>query len=303
MSEVVLHEYAISPFSEKVRRVLAYKGIPYRSVEQPIMAPKPDLTPLTGGYRRIPVMQVGADIYCDTALIIRRLDTLFPERPVVPVKEQGLAMMIEDWADHRVFSQAVPPVVVALADALPEGFFEDRGAMTPAFQKETLINAAPVAFEQIGHVLNYLDQQLQSTTFVLGESFTVADAACFHTIKFLKNDPSNEAHIDARPAVARWVKQIEDFGPGKVESMTPAEALAAARDASPSDVDGASVVVDGYALGDTVTIIADDYGQEATSGKVTRILKNQISVVREDENLGSIAVHYPRAGYRVIKNS
>jgi glutathione S-transferase len=265
--------------------------------------PKPDLTPLTGGYRRIPVMQVGADIYCDTALIIRRLDELYPQKPVIPTKNAGLATIIEDWADHRVFSHAVPPVVVALADALPEGFFEDRGAMTPAFDKETLISAAPVAFEQVGHVLNYLDEQLQSSAFVLGEEFTVADAACFHTIKFLKNDPSNEAHIDARPAVASWVKRIEDFGPGKVETMTPADALASARDAEPSDVGGESVAASDYAIGDVVTIIADDYGQETTSGKVTRILKNQISVVREDDNLGAIAVHYPRAGYRVIKNS
>ena len=69
MSDVILHHYALSPFSEKVRRVLAYKQIPWRAVEQPIMAPKPDLRPLTAGYRRVPVMQIGADVYCDTAVI------------------------------------------------------------------------------------------------------------------------------------------------------------------------------------------------------------------------------------------
>jgi len=79
MSQIILHHYDISPFSEKVRRVLAFKDIAWRAVEQPMMAPKPELTPLTGGYRRIPVMQIGADVYCDTALIIRRLEFLHPD--------------------------------------------------------------------------------------------------------------------------------------------------------------------------------------------------------------------------------
>lgn len=51
----------------------------------PPVMPKPDLVALTGGYRKTPVLQVGADVYCDTALIARRLEqekavpALFPE--------------------------------------------------------------------------------------------------------------------------------------------------------------------------------------------------------------------------------
>jgi glutathione S-transferase len=94
MAEVVLHHYPLSPFSEKIRRVLAYKEIPWRAVEQPIMAPKPDLTPLTGGYRRIPVLQIGADIYCDTALMVRVLERLYPARPTLPPTLAGAASVI-----------------------------------------------------------------------------------------------------------------------------------------------------------------------------------------------------------------
>lgn len=302
MADVILHEYALSPFSEKVRRVLAYKDIAYRSVDQPLMAPKPDLTPLTGGYRRIPVLQIGADIYCDTALIIRRLDELQPAKPVIPKGQEGLAAMIEDWADHRVFMHVVPPVVTALADALPEGFFEDRSAMTPGFNKDALIGAAPAAFEQTGHVLNYLEAQLKQSPYVLGGDFTIADAACFHCIKFLKNDPSNEAVIATRPAVAAWLKRIEGFGSGRAEAMPAAEALIIARDAEPVDIDGSNVTDTKYAVGDAVTIIADDYGRESTTGNVLRIRQNEVTVLRDDATLGSIAVHYPRAGYRILQN-
>ena len=69
MPEIILHHYPMSPFAEKVRLILGFKGLHWSSVHIPNIMPKPDLTALTGGYRKTPVLQIGADIYCDTALI------------------------------------------------------------------------------------------------------------------------------------------------------------------------------------------------------------------------------------------
>ena len=69
MDTLILHHYPASPFAEKIRRVLAFKQLAYRSVIIPDVMPKPDVLALTGGYRRTPILQIGADIYCDTALI------------------------------------------------------------------------------------------------------------------------------------------------------------------------------------------------------------------------------------------
>ena len=69
--EIILHNYPNSPFSEKVRVAFGIKGLSWRSVIQPVIMPKPDLIPLTGGYRKIPVMQIGADIFCDSQIILR----------------------------------------------------------------------------------------------------------------------------------------------------------------------------------------------------------------------------------------
>ena len=98
MAEIILHHYALSLFAEKVRRIFAYKKMAWRAVEQPLMAPKPDLTPLTGGYRRIPVLQIGADVYCDTACIVRRLEQLQPEPACLPPGQAGVAGLITDRA-------------------------------------------------------------------------------------------------------------------------------------------------------------------------------------------------------------
>jgi len=62
MSEVILHHYPMSPYAEKTRRALGIKKLAWRSVTIPVIMPKPDLMPLTGGYRKTPVMQIGADI-------------------------------------------------------------------------------------------------------------------------------------------------------------------------------------------------------------------------------------------------
>ena len=101
---IILHQYDISPFSEKVRIILGIKNLAWSSVIQPVIMPKPDLLPLTGGYRKIPVMQIGADIYCDSAIIIRELERRFPEPSIYTGADRGISHAIEFWADHPLFT-------------------------------------------------------------------------------------------------------------------------------------------------------------------------------------------------------
>ncbi|WP_437730923.1 glutathione S-transferase family protein [Sorangium sp. So ce1335] len=302
MAEIILHHYPLSLFAEKIRRILAYKKIAWRSVEQPMMAPKPDLTPLTGGYRRIPVLQIGADVYCDTACIARRLEQLQPEPACLPPRQGGLAAIIEDWADHRFMQQVVPPMVVELFPALPPGLLEDRSAMSPALSKEAIFGAAPHALSQARRSLDRLEGQLRDRPFLLGDAFSIADAACFHPVWFMRHSERLFAEVKARPALAAWFARIEGFGPGDVRQMTPAEALAIARAAEPADVAGGETAR-GEELrpGDAVIIKADDYGPEESRGAIVRLSADEITVRRHDASVGEIALHFPRAGYRVTR--
>lgn len=300
MPELILHHYPLSPFAEKIRRILAYKRVLWRSVEQPVMAPKPDLTPLTGGYRRIPVLQIGADIYCDTVLIARVIEQLFPTPSCLPPALAGAAAVIEDWADHRLFMQTVPPVVVKLADHLPPGFFADRAAMTPAFTQEALANSAPHAHAQALISLDRLDAQLSHTPFLLGENFTVADAACFHPIWFMQHGGDLFSAVRERPGLSAWYDRIAGFGAGETSAMSTADALDAARIAQPATGQAdLGKGLHGYPLGTEIAVIADDYGRERTVGTLVRADESEIVLRREDAKVGTVAVHYPRAGYRV----
>jgi glutathione S-transferase len=299
--EIILHQYALSTFSEKMRRLLAYKQIPWRAVEQPVTAPKPDLTPLTGGYRRIPVLQIGADVYCDTALMARVLERLHPEPACIPHSQAGLIALLEDWADHRLFMQVVPPVVVDLLPALPPEFFTDRAAMSPGFAPEALGAAAPHALTQTRQSFDRLEAQLSRQPYLLGSDFTVADAASFHCVRFLKNSPRLWTEVTRRPSLAAWVERIEGYGPGQFQPMSGAEALAIARNAQPRDLDGCAVADGEIVCGEKVAIAADDYGQERTCGRVISLTADVVTVLREDPAVGEVAVHFPRAGYRITK--
>ncbi|HWI12449.1 MAG TPA: glutathione S-transferase N-terminal domain-containing protein, partial [Burkholderiaceae bacterium] len=151
MPELILHHYASSPFSEKVRLILGFKGLAWRSVIVPNIMPKPDVVALTGGYRRTPFMQIGADIYCDTALMCRVIDALEPEPPLYPAATAGIADIVAQWADTTLFWTAVPftlqPAGVphVLKDVPPEmlkAFGADRAAMNPNMKRASVADGA-----------------------------------------------------------------------------------------------------------------------------------------------------------------
>ena len=107
MTQLILHQYAASPFSEKVRCLLGYKQQDYHMVEIPVIMPKPDLMALTGGYRKTPVLQVGADIFCDTAAICRAIDHLFPDNSIYSESEDAMLTAAAHWTDTFLFKLAV----------------------------------------------------------------------------------------------------------------------------------------------------------------------------------------------------
>ena len=107
MSEPILHHYPASPFAEKTRLMLGLKRLAWASVTIPMVMPKPDLLALTGGYRRTPVLQVGADVYCDTALIARVLERLHPSAPMFSDHTAASDLALAQFGDRQLFTAAV----------------------------------------------------------------------------------------------------------------------------------------------------------------------------------------------------
>ena len=307
MHELILHHYPTSPFAEKARLLLGFKQLSWRSVMIPPVMPKPDLTALTGGYRKTPVLQVGADIYCDTALIARRLEAEKATPALFPEAQAFNVATFAQWADSVVFQHAVSLVFAPESMALrfakvpPEfakAFAADRAAL---FSGGT---ASRLPLEQARHqwpvIMGRLQQQLQSGgDFLFGEA-SIADIALAHSLWFLRGTPVTAPLVDDYPEAAAWLARVLGFGHGSQREMSSEQAIAVARAATPAALPEEAVVdPNGVQPGQTVSIAAVDYGVDPVVGELLFAGREELILRREDERAGTVHVHFPRLGFRI----
>jgi glutathione S-transferase len=299
MSELILHQYAMSPFSEKVRKVFAAKRLAWRAVDQPVWNPKPQLIPLTGGYRRIPVLQIGADVYCDTARIIREIEIRHPSPTIFPGETRGAAEIVAWWADQQLFRVAAVLVLATMGKTLPPEFRADREKMVPGLQIDALPAQAPHARAQLRAYCHVLDRQLDDREFLLAGAFSLADAACFHALWFARLDPGAASILAASSALARWFERVDAMGHGSPTPMAAEAALAIATTSEPAATQAGPGEPGGATPGDRVTVTPDDYAFDPVAGELVTVDATEVAVRRRDPALGNLIVHFPRAGYRV----
>ena len=283
MPELILHQYAMSPFSEKVRKVLAAKRLAWRAVDQPMWNPKPRLTPLTGGYRRIPVLQIGADVYCDTACIVRALEAHHPEPTIFPGEARGAAEMIAWWADRQLFMAAAALVLASMGPAFPPEFKADREKMIPGLKIDALPAQAPYAKSQLRAYCHALDRQLAGRDFLLGGAFSLADAACFHSLWFARMDPTAASVIAEPHALKAWFARIDAMGHGEPSPLSADEALQIAAESAPATTPAADPAdPNGAKPGDRVTVTPDDYALDPVAGEIVALTADDIAIRRRD---------------------
>lgn len=304
MSDIILHHYPQSPVAEKVRVVLGIKQLNWYSVEIPRLPPKPDLMPLTGGYRRTPVMQIGADIYCDSQCIIREIQRRFPEPTLYPGGGAGLPWALSRWTDGPVFKLAIN-VVLGAAEELPEAFAADRGRLYfgPDFKIEQLQQSINQALAELRAHLGWIEQRLSSgRQFILGNEPGLPDALCYYLIWFIRGRyAGGPEFLSQFKNLVNWEERVKAIGHGQSEPITAGKALEIARNAesiTPEKPDPG----DPQQLkpGMQVDIVpAEDGGDPIVTGTIVSLEAETISIQRSDEQVGDVVVHFPRVGYSV----
>ena len=297
--ELILHNHPRSMYSEKVRRVLAYKGLAWTDIEVPPIPPKDDFLPLTGGYRRMPVMQLGADIYCDSALILEKLETVAPLPAVFPSGAAGRARMVADWVDHRVARWAIVAVFPDYLELASPAFIQDRTGLIPDLAPERVRVLAPHAADQFEQFAAFLEAALQESAFVVSDSFTVADAACYHVMNFVSANPRVFSRVANRGAIRDWLARIAAFPAPEVVRKPADYALAVAKAAQPVDVGTAEEISGALRFGDSVAVSADDYATERVVGELVKLTQTEVAVRRVSERLGDTVIHFPRLGFKI----
>ncbi|MFP5324276.1 MAG: glutathione S-transferase family protein [Gammaproteobacteria bacterium] len=304
MADLILHHYPMSPFAEKARLMLGFKEPSWRSVFIPSVMPKPDVVALTGGYRRTPLLQIGADIYCDTALIAEVLEHHRPEPALFPPHLKGLARVVSQWADTSLFWASMayslsPKGAAALFASQPpeaaQAFAADRGAMSSGMNRLRPGDAAGAYRSYLRRLAHMLHDQ----PYLLGEQPCVADFAAYHPLWFTRRMvPAMSGILEATPEVLAWLDRMQALGHGSAQRLSSTEAIAVAAAATPEPVAGEHFQDDhGIAPGSRVTVAAESFGTEPSEGILVAATRTRYTIAREDERAGKVHVHFPRIGY------
>jgi glutathione S-transferase len=302
MDDIVLHHYPTSTFSERVRLAFGLKQLAWRSVAIPPAMPKPDLLPLTGGYRRTPVMQIGADIYCDTQLILRKIESLHPEPSLYPDGSEGIVLALAWWADKTIFAPALGVVADTIGEKIPPAFVAERKAFGFPLAREDVAPWIHRHLQQGAAHLVWLARMLSDGRPFLLHRPSAADLAAYCPLWLLHHQggPEAEAKLPLAP-LRGWFDRVAAIGHGRPTEMSASDALGVAlrsqpqapaipRDADPS----------GLKAGAAVIVTPDDTGRDPVRGTLLAADAEELVIRSSHPRVGEINIHFPRAGFDIV---
>ncbi|MCB1684550.1 MAG: glutathione S-transferase family protein [Pseudomonadales bacterium] len=301
-----LHHYPPSLFSEKVRALLGYLQLEWHSVIIPPIMPRPDLMPLSGGYRKTPIMQIGANVYCDSEIICRRLAELAGDQSLYA---QGFnAERVARWADTELFRtvvalnfrpQAIAAQMSRMSAADIEAFQKDRADLSAG---APIVSVDPAAAEaQFKGLLQSLENSL-AAEFLFGDTPGIADFSLYHCLWFVAGNAANASLLEGWPKIQAYMQRIAEFGHGKPTEMSSREALTVGMNAEPVAPANARVdprIAGDLHAGDPVTVAANDYGRNPIAGSLVSWTANEIVIQRNDPKVGAVMIHFPNIGFEV----
>lgn len=305
MSEIILHHYPLSPYSEKVRLAMGLKGLSWRSVEIPIWTPRPKLTPMTGGYRRTPILQIGADFYCDTLLILGVLEEIESIGRLYPSGQEGVARALGWWIEKGSFMNAVCLTLGNMGGKLPQELIDERRPFfNVSIDPAELLPKRATYLQRFNAHIAWLAEMLgDGRKFLLGADASAADLSAYHPLWFAHQNGGAEIteRLAFSATVGPWYQRVAALGHGKPVDMTPDQAIEAARTAEPGDLDEwASEAHDiGLRRGDIVSVTPDDYGNPVV-GRLLAWKSDEVVLRHEDPSVGRVNLHFPRVGFDVV---
>ena len=303
MSKIILHHYPLSPYSEKIRLALGLKSVNWSSVEIPVWTPRPKLTPMTGGYRKTPILQVGAEFYCDTLHILHAIEKLGNSGALYPKGQEGLAKAFGWWIEKGSFFNAVC-LTIGNMPGLPQELIDER---RPLFRvnldPNELRTKRPLYLQRLDAHLAWLAEALaDGRKFVLGKEPSAADLSAYHPIWFARQNGGSEVKdlIAFASVIDPWFKRVAAIGHGDFSEITPDQAVEAAKTSAPGEPHEWSSEAQNVGLrrGDWVSVTPDDYGN-AVYGNILSWTPDEIVLRHEDPSVGKVNLRFPRVGFDV----
>ncbi|WOJ97008.1 glutathione S-transferase family protein [Congregibacter brevis] len=302
MSEsMILHHYESSPFAEKIRLMFGYTNSSWHSLLSPAWPPRPNVDPLSGGYRRIPIAQQGADIFCDSALIAQEIAVATNQPTLDPYKVDGATLELMQEAQGDGFFAAITSVSAPkllgtmIMNFGPVGtyrFIKDRSGILDG--GTTAAKPAKDARNIMSGIFDTLEQILGDSEWLGGSVPSAADFAVYHPLWLHLN--CGGKFPSAAKNVLRWYEAVSAFGQGQRTEITQGDAFASAKSGEPRPLP-ASDSSSEFEIGQSLEIQPEDYGVVPVTGLLAAITAERVILKRETRDFGTLHVHFPRAAY------
>lgn len=301
----IFHHYPQSPIAEKIRITFGIMGMEWQSVQIPRIPPKPLLMPLTGGYRRTPVLQLGADIFCDSQAIAWQLGLQNSNAPAYQLSNKSLELILGSFGEAILFSLSVRVVLTTSMGKAPEEFIKDRGSLyfEPGWTVEEMKNSLPSILLQLQAAFDLINHHLlENGPFINGDIPTYSDAVVQHCVWFLCG--RWEGGIDfIKPfdAVCKQREAIASLGHGISHDISAEQALETATKNIPNAPMGINCkFTGGLRRGQRVKIRPNGRTSDPDVIGALRYLDETVIIIDyEHEETGQVAIHFPVLGYQI----
>ena len=298
----ILYHYLASPYSEKLRLALGVTGIQWGSVIVPAQPPRPSLDIFLSGYRRIPVLQIGAHFYCDSALAFDALagvsDRLKPAGPLSKADE-----LLRRHAEDRIFFAviaAASPISVLRLLAQDLGLFgvfrflKDRSGMMKGSTVEKLSQRA--AARLVEDFVGQLNGLLKQDQFLGGAHAGYLDLCCYHPL-WMASVINRETLSALPPMVQAWMRRIAALGHGR--SVLVSERQIYDRVTGDRFQDFVGELSGAFARDSLVSVRPTDYARDSTEGHLVFMDEHQCVIKRNLPSGDAVFLHFPISGFEV----
>ncbi len=224
MPKVTLYQFAVSPFCDKVRRVLFYKNIPFETYEWPLAeVPRIQERNPTG---KLPFIEWDGEVIGDSTDIALAIEERVPDPPLVPADplERALVLALEDWADESLYfyemclrfgDEDFDRTFLKVAGSLPE---EMRSGLAPLLRENfrqitSTQGVGRKTKEQLARdvdrLFDTIDALQRRTGFVVGNSLTLADVAIVCQAECISDSSLGASALMRRPGLQEYFRRID----------------------------------------------------------------------------------------------
>lgn len=321
---VVLYRYDASPFSHKIDNALLLKNIPHEKVNVSSTLPRPEITDYLGiTYRRIPILAIGNDVYCDTSIIVNAIERRFPAingyGTLFPLGKHGKKAdtgLIKAFAKFYGDNTLFPPATALIPwNKLSPAFLKDRGALRGApIDLDALSNNVGISQSVLSTHLSLVEEQLSDSREWLFDSElpSLADISVHFVLVWAKSFDGKGSLFDVKriPNTLQWINRLNEYLNKLKVAQTPPvnlDGLVAAQKIMSSSHESYSVVgfdsIEATRLGlkegQKVQVTAEDNGRNYhTVGKLVALNREEI-VLEVQGSKGLIRCHFPRLGFSI----